>query len=66
VLVYYAIANASALRLGVEERRFPPGVAVVGVAGCLLLAVTLPTASVLAGVAVLGVGALAWLGRHRR
>jgi APA family basic amino acid/polyamine antiporter len=65
VLVYYAIANASALRLGVEERRFPPAVAVLGLLGCLVLAVTLPTTSVFAGVAVLGVGAVGWLVRRR-
>ncbi|HEX6968725.1 MAG TPA: APC family permease [Micromonosporaceae bacterium] len=60
VLVYYAIANASALTLGREPgRRLPvQALAVLGLVGCLLLAVTLPGASVLAGFGVLGVGAL--------
>jgi len=65
VLVYYAVANASALTLrraeGAPWRPLP----VLGLAGCLLLAATLPPPSVLAGMAVFAVGALVWLG-HRR
>jgi len=57
VLVYYAVTNASALTLRPEQRRWPRPVAVFGLLGCLLLAVTLPTTSVLAGLVVLGVGA---------
>jgi APA family basic amino acid/polyamine antiporter len=37
VLLYYAVANAAALTLG--ERRALPA---IGLAGCLVLAVTLP------------------------
>lgn len=66
VLVHYAIANASALRLGAGERRFPPVVAVLGLIGCLVLAVTLPTTSVITGVAELGLGAAGWLVLRRR
>jgi APA family basic amino acid/polyamine antiporter len=54
VLVYYAIANCSAATLG---HRFVP---VVGLVGCLVLAFTLPWASVLFGAAVLAVGALVY------
>ena len=53
VLVYYAIANASAWTL--PGRRLIP---VLGLAGCLLLAVFLPPISVLAGSAVLAAGAV--------
>lgn len=68
VLVYYAITNAAALTLGREPgRRLPVrALAVLGLAGCLLLAVNLPPASVLAGVAVLAVGALWYALRPRR
>jgi APA family basic amino acid/polyamine antiporter len=52
VLVYYAIANASALTLG------PRALPVVGLAGCAALALALPPASVVAGASVLAVGAL--------
>ncbi|PSK98991.1 amino acid/polyamine/organocation transporter (APC superfamily) [Murinocardiopsis flavida] len=64
VLVYYAIANASALRLGPEENRPPLLVPIVGLVGCVVLALSLPTGSVLVGAAVLAVGAGVWLGRH--
>jgi basic amino acid/polyamine antiporter, APA family len=60
VLVYYAIANASALTLG---RRIIPA---VGLAGCVLLAVLLPVGSVLAGAGVVLIGALGYLLRSRR
>ena len=54
VLTYYAIANASALTLpGRPAGKLLP---VVGLAGCVLLAVNLPWTSVVAGAAVLAVG----------
>ncbi|WP_228897909.1 APC family permease [Streptomyces sp. DH1] len=65
VLVYYAVANASAWTLRPEEGRPPRLVPVVGLAGCLLLAFTLPVASVLSGAAVLAVGVLAYGVRRR-
>jgi APA family basic amino acid/polyamine antiporter len=59
VLVYYAIANASALSLG---RRLIPA---IGLAGCVLLAVMLPITSVLVGAGVVLIGALGyWLRRQ--
>lgn len=64
VLTYYAITNASALRLSAAQRRWPRSLAAVGLFGCALLALTLPVASVLQGSAVLAAGALLWLGRH--
>jgi APA family basic amino acid/polyamine antiporter len=67
VLVYYAIANASALTLGREPgRRLPvQAIAVVGLVGCVVLAVSLPVSSVLAGFGVLGLGALFFAARRR-
>ena len=53
VLVYYAVANASALTLRGTERRYPRAVPAAGLAGCLLLALSLPGVTVLAGSAVL-------------
>lgn len=58
VLVYYAIANASAWTLTRAEGRPSLIVPVVGLAGCLVLAVTLPLSSALAGAGVLAVGVL--------
>ncbi|MCV7042261.1 APC family permease [Mycolicibacterium moriokaense] len=54
VLLYYAIANASAWTLG---GRVIPG---IGLAGCLLLAFTLPLPAVLVGSGVVVVGAVAY------
>jgi APA family basic amino acid/polyamine antiporter len=63
VLVYYAVANASALTL--RGSPWSTGVAVVGLIGCLALAFALPPASVAAGSAVLAVGAMTFLVRRR-
>jgi APA family basic amino acid/polyamine antiporter len=60
VLVYYAIANASALTL--RER---PVLPIVGLLGCLVLAATLPWQSSVAGAAVLAVGAAVYGVRTR-
>ena len=65
VLVYYALANAAAWTLGRAERRWPRWLAGIGLAGCLLLAVSLPAGSVLAGLGVLGVGVAVWAIRRR-
>ena len=65
VLVYYAIANASAWTLDASEDRPPRLVPVVGLAGCLVLAFSLPLASVLAGTAVLLVGVGSYVVRLR-
>lgn len=66
VLGYYAITNASALTLRPEQRRVPRAVPVVGLLGCVALALTLPPTSVVAGSAVLGLGALLHAVRRRR
>jgi APA family basic amino acid/polyamine antiporter len=58
VLVYYAIANASALTLDAPATgHITP---VLGVCGCVLIALSLPLPTVSAGVVVLLVGALLW------
>jgi APA family basic amino acid/polyamine antiporter len=58
VLLYYAIANAAALRLGPDENRPVRAVPVLGFVGCLVLAAALPLGSVLAGAAVIALGAV--------
>ncbi len=64
VLLYYAIANASAWTLEPEGRRhrawagrFIPG---IGLTGCVLLAFTLPLPAVVVGSGVVVVGAVAY------
>ncbi|MFB7897279.1 APC family permease [Streptomyces xiamenensis] len=65
VLVYYAIANASAWTLSPAEGRPVPLIPVVGFVGCALLAAALPVASVVTGAAVLTAGAVAYAVRGR-
>ena len=56
VLLYYFVANVAAFRQRGDARRYPVALQVVGGAGCLVLAVTLPWQSVVAGVVVVAVG----------
>ena len=56
VLLYYAIANASAYTQPGPQRRWPRALNVIGLVGCLVLVVTLPWSAVVAGAAVLAVG----------
>jgi basic amino acid/polyamine antiporter, APA family len=66
VLTYYALTNASALRMTTDERRPPRWVAALGLLGCLTLAVTLPWRSVVGGAVVALTGATVWGVRHLR
>lgn len=65
VLVYYFIANVSALRQTAAARRFPKWMQVLGATLCLVLVVTLPLPAVIAGVSVLVIGVLYRLASHR-
>jgi APA family basic amino acid/polyamine antiporter len=66
VLVYYAVANAAALALSPAERRWPRWLAVTGLAGCLVVAASLPAGSLLGGTAVLAAATAAWVVRRVR
>ncbi|MEL4503822.1 APC family permease [Luteococcus sp. H138] len=57
VLLYYFVANASAWHQR-EGRLYPRALQGLGMLLCLVLVVTLPTASVLAGLVVLAIGVL--------
>ncbi|MET7911774.1 APC family permease [Streptomyces avermitilis] len=65
VLAYYAVANAAAFTLTRAEHRPARIVPIAGLAGCLVLAFTLPPASTLSGAAVLLAGAALYPLRHR-
>jgi APA family basic amino acid/polyamine antiporter len=56
VLLYYAVANASAWTQTGDERRWPRAFNAIGLAGCLVLVVTLPPGAVIAGLAMFAVG----------
>jgi APA family basic amino acid/polyamine antiporter len=64
VLIYYAVANASAVTLGRDEGRPHRAIPVIGLLGCLVLAFAMPVWSVLTGVAVLGIGVIAYVVRR--
>jgi len=66
VLVYYAVANASAFTQAGVQRRWPRWLNVAGCAACVVLVATLPLSAVLAGIVVFAVGlAGRALQRHR-
>lgn len=56
VLLYYAVANAAAVTQTGAWRLSPRALQVAGLAGCLVLAATLPTTAVLGGLLVLAAG----------
>ncbi len=56
VLLYYALANASAYTQASPHRRYPRWLQVTGVAGCLVLVATLPWQSITTGLGVLALG----------
>ncbi|APE38053.1 transporter [Nocardia mangyaensis] len=65
VLLYYAVANASAWTLTPAEGRPARVIPAFGLFGCLVLACTLPMTSVLAGSAVVLIGAAIYFARRR-
>jgi basic amino acid/polyamine antiporter, APA family len=68
VLLYYAIANAAALRLHPSERRWPKALAASGLVACLVLAASLPWQTVVLGSSglVVAMAARALVRRIRR
>jgi len=66
VLTYYAVANAAALTLSRDERRWPRALAALGLAGCIAVAASLPAHAVTSGVAVLLSGLVVFAVGHLR
>jgi len=56
VLLYYFVANVAAFTQTTDARRYPRALQLLGAAGCVVLAFTLPLPSVLIGSAVVLVG----------
>jgi APA family basic amino acid/polyamine antiporter len=56
ILVYYSIANASAFTLDGPQRQWLRPLALVGSTGCVVLAFTLPTTSLLSGLGMFTAG----------
>ena len=66
VLLYYAIANAAAYTQPAEQRRWPRVLNILGLAGCVVLAVTLPLTSAVTCAVLLALALLARWVRLRR
>lgn len=56
VLLYYLVANLAALTQDGEHRRYPRLLQVLGAAGCLVLALAVPSGSLVGGLLVLAAG----------
>lgn len=65
VLLYYAVANASALTLR-SQWRGAPWVPALGLVGCLTLAFSLPGGAVVGGLGVLALGLVGYAVTRRR
>ena len=65
VLVYYALTNAAAIRLPPDLRRFPVVVPILGLVGCLGLAVFVDPVVWLWGAGLVAMGLVWHLTRHR-
>ena len=65
VLSYYLIANLAAFTQAAGDRRYPRPVQILGVIGCAGLVATLPTAGIVAGLAIFAVGVVLRLVRLR-
>ncbi|WP_374929435.1 APC family permease [Kytococcus sedentarius] len=63
VLLYYAVANAAAFTLR-HEWRAGWVVPLLGLAGCLVLAASLPLVSVVGGLVLVAVGLVVWVARR--
>jgi APA family basic amino acid/polyamine antiporter len=58
ILIYYGIANLAALRMPREAKLYPYFIAVIGIAACALLAVSLSSRIILTGCVVLAAGVM--------
>lgn len=56
VLIYYALANASAWTQPAEDRRWPRALNALGVIGCLVLVATLPVEAMAGGILMFAIG----------
>ena len=65
ILIYYAITNASAISLPKEKRLWSSNLAGAGLFSCLLLALSLPSQSLIIGGTVMTIGTIIFFARNR-
>ncbi len=56
ILLYYAVANAACFSLDAHQRRWPKWMAGLGFLACVMIAFSLPTASIMGGMIFLALG----------
>jgi APA family basic amino acid/polyamine antiporter len=56
ILIYYGIANLAALRMPASAKLYSDVVPIAGLAGCTVLALSLPPATAATGILVLAAG----------
>ncbi|MEO6684118.1 MAG: amino acid permease, partial [Ginsengibacter sp.] len=56
ILLYYGIANIAALKQPDEEIMYPKFIPIAGLAGCIILSVSLPWEVILSGIGILFIG----------
>lgn len=66
VLTYYAVANVAAWKLDAHERKYPRFLALTGLIACLVIAFSLPMASILGGLLLFAIGTGIYFFRSRR
>ncbi len=65
ILIYYAITNVSAISLPKEKRLWPRYLAGAGLFSCLLLALSLPSQSLIIGGTVITIGTIIFIAKNR-
>jgi APA family basic amino acid/polyamine antiporter len=65
ILLYYWVANLSAIRMPRQAKLVPDAVPTIGLVACTLLAVALPRDTIVVGLSVLAVGFVARMALHR-
>ncbi len=65
ILIYYTITNASSISLPKEKRLWPSYLAGAGMFSCLLLALSLPSQSLIVGGIVMTIGAIIFFAKNR-
>lgn len=56
ILLYYSITNIAALKQPAEQQRYGKVIPILGLAGCLAMAVSLPLNVILSGLVLLAIG----------
>jgi APA family basic amino acid/polyamine antiporter len=65
ILLYYWVANLSAIRMPSHAKLVPDAVPTIGLVACTVLAVALPRDTIVVGLLILAAGFVARMALHR-